>query len=240
MNWKTGAAILLALIVGLATLFRIATRLPVPPEHQVFINGEVITMDADNRVVQALSVRGDRIEAAGNTADIMALVTSSTEVVDLAGGTLLPGFIDAHGHFPGSGLNTVAADLNSPPIGNTRDIPQLLAVLAELAAVTPTGDWVSGFGYDDTALAEGRHPTREELDAVSAEHPVALLHISGHMVVANSMALAAVGIDETTPNPEGGVIARDSDTGALTGLLEETARLAVVEKILDLGVIDMF
>ncbi|PLW82687.1 amidohydrolase [Kineobactrum sediminis] len=240
MNWKTGLAVLVALIVGLATLFSIATRLPAPPEHQVFINGEVITMDASNRVVQALSVRNDRIEAVGSTADIMALVTSSTDIVDLHGGTLLPGFIDAHGHFPGSGLNTVAVDLNSPPIGNVGTMAQLLAALAERAAITPAGDWVSGFGYDDTALAESRHPTREELDSVSDEHPVAVLHISGHMAVANSRALAEVGIDETTPNPEGGVIVRSNDTGELTGLLEETARLPVVEKMLDLGVVDLF
>ena len=85
-----------------------ATRLPAPPEHQVFINGDVLTMDADNRVVEAISLRGDRIEAVGSTAEIMAVADDDTLVVDLRGRTLLPGFIDAHGHFPDSGMTRTA------------------------------------------------------------------------------------------------------------------------------------
>lgn len=238
MSWKSWLAVTLAFVAGLATLFSIATRLPGAPEHQVFVNGEVLTMDADNRVVQALSVRSDRIEALGSNEEMMALVTDRTEIIDLNGRTLLPGFIDAHGHFPASGLDTVAADLNSPPLGVITDIDSLLAALRQRAAQVPEGQWVTGFGYDDTLLAEGRHPSREELDAVSGEHPVAILHISGHMVVANSAALAEVGITADTPNPEGGVIARRPGTSEPNGLLEETARLPVVAKMLDLGPLD--
>ncbi|MAD62645.1 amidohydrolase [Haliea sp.] len=237
MSWKTWVLLGLTFAVGLFTLFSIATRLPTPPEHQVFVNGDVLTMDAENRVVQALSVRGERIEALGSNEEIMALVDDRTEVIDLAGRTLMPGFIDAHGHFPGSALNTVSVDLNSPPIGTMETIEDLLAALRARAAQLPAGEWVTGFGYDDTLLAEGRHPTREELDAVAPEHPVALLHISGHMVVANSRALEAVGIDAETPDPEGGVIGR-TPSGELTGLLEETARLPVAERMLDLGAMD--
>ena len=87
-------------MVGFGVLFQMATRLPQPPEHQLFINGSVLTMDADNRVVQALATRGDRIEAVGSTEEIMALAGDGTEVIDLRGRALLPGFIDAHGHFP--------------------------------------------------------------------------------------------------------------------------------------------
>jgi|TARA_R110002073_G_scaffold265553_1_gene428635 hypothetical protein len=237
MSWKTWVLLGLTFAVGLFTLFSIATRLPTPPEHQVFVNGDVLTMDAENRVVQALSVRGERIEALGSNEDMMALVDDRTEVIDLAGRTLMPGFIDAHGHFPGSALNTVSVDLNSPPIGTMENMEDLLAALRARAAQLPAGEWVTGFGYDDTLLAEGRHPTREELDAVAPEHPVALLHISGHMVVANSRALEAVGIDAETPDPEGGVIGR-TPSGELTGLLEETARLPVAERMLDLGAMD--
>jgi len=128
-------------------------------------------------------------------------------------------------------------DLNSPPIGTMENMEDLLGALRARAAQLPAGEWVTGFGYDDTLLAEGRHPTREELDAVAPEHPVALLHISGHMVVANSRALEAVGIGADTPNPEGGVIGR-TPSGELTGLLEETARLPVAERMLDLGAMD--
>ncbi|MEQ8801172.1 MAG: amidohydrolase family protein, partial [Haliea sp.] len=238
MSWKTWLAVTVALVVGLATLFSIATRVPAAPEHQVFVNGEVLTMDADNRVVQALSVRSDRIEALGSNEEIMALVTDRTEIIDLGGRTLLPGFIDAHGHFPASALDTVAADLNSPPLGVITDIEGLLAALRERAAVVPEGEWVTGFGYDDTLLAEGRHPTRAELDTVSTEHPVAILHISGHMVVANSAALAAVDIGADTADPEGGIIARRAGSREPNGLLEETARLPVAAKMLDLGALD--
>lgn len=217
-----------------------AIRAPQPPDHQAFVNGTVLTMDADNSVVQALSVRGELVEATGTNEEIMARVGDETEVVDLRGSTVLPGFIDAHGHFPGSGLRTVSADLNSPPIGNKLDIDDLLAALAVQAEHTDPGNWVSGFGYDDTLLAEQRHPTREELDRVSDEHPVVAMHISGHILVANSMALAQVGIDASTPDPEGGVIGRVPGTQEPNGLLEETARLEVLRHMQDMGLADTY
>ena len=187
-------------------VIRMATRLPEPPAHQLFINGNVLTMDTENRIVEALAVRADRIEAVGSTEQIMALAEEGSEVVDLRGRTVLPGFIDAHGHFPGSGLKVIAADLNSPPIGKLTAMEEVLAALKQQADKTPAGKWVSGFGYDDTLLAEQRHPTRAELDTVSMDHPVVAMHISGHMLVANSVALAEVGIDATTPGPAGGAV----------------------------------
>ena len=101
MNWKSILLVFFALVAGLGVLVKIATRSPVPPQHQVFINGDVLTMDADNRMLQALSTRGELIEAVGSTEEIMALVGEDTEVVDLRVRTLMPGFIVAHGHFPG-------------------------------------------------------------------------------------------------------------------------------------------
>ena len=240
MNWKTVLVVFAALFIGFGVLIRIATRLPEPPSHQVFINGDVLTMDAENRIVEAISVRGDRIEAVGTTERIMALVDDSTEVVDLRGRALLPGFIDAHGHFPGSGLAAIAADLNSPPIGDKTTMAEVLAALAAQVEKTEPGRWVTGFGYDDTLLAEQRHPTRAELDAVSAEHPVVAMHISGHMLVANSRALAAVGIDATTPDPVGGVIGRRPGSLEPNGLLEETARLEVMHHLQDMSLTDTY
>ena len=112
MIWKTAGVVLLALLAGFYVLFSIATRTPTPPAHQVFINGDVLTMDGSNRVVEAISVRDDRIEQLGSTEDIMASVSDDTVVVDLRGRTLLPGFIDAHAKIPasteGSGLRHVA------------------------------------------------------------------------------------------------------------------------------------
>jgi len=228
MNWKSILLVFFALVAGLGVLVKIATRTPAPPEHQVFINGDVLTMDADNRVVQALSTRGELIEAVGSTEEIMALVGDDTEVVDLRGRTLLPGFIDAHGHFPGSGMRVIAADLNSPPIGVINTMAEVLAALEKQAAKTSSGKWVTGFGYDDTLLAEKRHPTRAELDAVSTEHPVVAMHVSGHMLVANSVALELVDIDASTADPEGGVIGRRPGSTEPNGLLEETARLPLM------------
>jgi predicted amidohydrolase YtcJ len=117
---------------------------------------------------------------------------------------------------------------------------QLLQALKRQAEKTPDGNWVSGFGYDDTLLEERRHPTRAELDAVSADHPVVAMHISGHMLVANSMALAAVGIDADTPNPEGGVIGRRPGSQEPNGLLEETARLEIMVKMQDMSLLDTY
>ena len=228
MNWKTLGVVLLALVVGLGVLVRIATRVPAPPQHQVFINGNVLTMDAQNTVAEAVATRGEWIEAVGSTDEIMATVTDNTEVIDLRGRTLLPGFVDAHGHFPGSGMNEVAADLNSPPIGTITDMAGVLAALKAETARRDPGQWVTGFGYDDTLLAEKRHPTRAELDSVSTEHPVYAMHISGHMLVANSVALELAGIDASTPDPEGGVIGRREGSMEPNGLLEETARMPLV------------
>ena len=240
MNWKTVLLVLGAIVLGLGVLVKIAIRTPVPPAHQVFINGNVLTMDANNTVAEAVAVRSDLIEAVGSSDDIMALVTADTTVVDLRGRTLVPGFIDAHGHFPGSGMSAIAADLNSPPIGNINTMAEVLGALSERAESTPEGDWVTGFGYDDTLLAEMRHPTRAELDAISTQHPVVAMHVSGHMVVVNSVALARVGIDASTPNPEGGVIGRRAGSQEPNGLLEETARLSVMHDMQDLGVLAVY
>ncbi len=240
MKWKTLLLVLLALGFGVGVLLKIAIRTPQPPLHQVFINGNILTMDSNNSIAQALSTRRERIEAVGSTEEIMALVGDDTEVVDLRGRTLLPGFVDAHSHFPGSGMRVVAADLNSPPIGTRKTMADVLAALGEQAAKTPPGEWVSGFGYDDTRLEEGRHPTREELDQVSTEHPVVAMHISGHLFVANSMALASVGIDASTPDPEGGVIGRVPGSQEPNGLLEETARLDVMRQMQDIGLVNTY
>lgn len=213
--------VVLIAVVG-AVVWSLYQPQPTLPEHQVFLNGRVFSMDANNTVFEAVAVRGERIEAVGGSDEIRRLITADTVVHDLNGRSLLPGFIDAHGHFPGSGLRILSADLNSPPIGGVRSIGELQAALRDLAERQPGDGWLLGMGYDDTLLGEARHPTRQELDAVSAQRPILIVHISGHMGVANSAALAAVGIDDSTPNPDGGVIVHDAQ-GVATGLLQETA-----------------
>ncbi len=240
MNWKNIVVVLLALVIGLGVLFGIATRTPAAPAHQVFINGNVLTMDAENRVAEALSARGELIEAVGTTEEIMALAGDDTEVTDLRGRTLMPGFVDAHGHFPGSGMFEVYADLNSPPIGTITEMAGVLEVLRTQAAQLDPGETVVGWGYDDTLLAEKRHPTRAELDSVSTEHPIIAIHISGHMLVANSAALELAGIDASTPDPEGGVIGRRAGSSEPNGLLEENASMDMTRKAMDMSLLDGF
>lgn len=238
MKWKTSLLVLAVVAVAITILFKMATRVPAPPAHQVFIHGEVLTMDSNDQIAQAVSVRGDRIEVVGSDVDIMKLVTDKTVVTDLRGRTLMPGFIDAHGHFPGSALAQINADLNSPPIGKLNTMDEVMAALHTQADKTSAGDWVVGVGYDDSLLAENRHPTRAELDQVSSQHPVVAVHISGHMVVANSVALAAVGIDASTADPEGGVIGRRPDSQEPNGLLQENAQWDVVKHAYEPSLMD--
>ena len=240
MKLKTLLLVLVVFSVAVVIVFKMATRLPQPPEHQVFIDGNVLTMDAQNRVVEALSVKGDKIEALGSSEEILKLVGDTTVVTNLRGRTLMPGFIDAHGHFPGSSLAVLNADLNSPPLGSRKTMADIVAALKVQAEKTAAGEWVNGVGYDDTLLAEKRHPTRAELDEVSLEHPVVAVHISGHMVVANSMALELAGISASTPNPEGGVIGRREGSSEPNGLLEEAAQWDVVRNVYDVGMLDAY
>ena len=240
MTYRVGLLVSAAFLLGLYLLFQIATRPPEAPEHQVFVNGQILTMNAENRVVEALSVRGAKVSRVGSTEEILAEVTDKTVVTDLRGRTLMPGFVDAHGHFPGSGQVVFSTDLNSPPIGNIEDMSQLLERLKDAHEARPDG-WLTGFGYDDTLLAEGRHPTREDLDQISATRPIAIGHVSGHLYAVNSAALAEIGIDESTPDPKGGVIQRDPtspDGRRPNGVLEETASRQVLLKALDIGITD--
>ena len=239
MSKSTWALVALAFFGGLYVLFQMATRTPEPPAHQVFIDGTVLTMNAEAPIAEAISVRGDTIEAVGNTEDIMSLVTDETEVHDLLGRTLLPGFIDAHGHFPGSGMYSLVANLSSPPVGDVLDMAMLIERLRAQAQSKAPGEWVIGLSYDDTAIAEQRHPTRLDLDKVSTEQPVVALHSSLHFATVNTKALELLGIDSTTPDPEGGVIVRD-EQGRATGVLEENAMMSLMQEVLSFGAFEGF
>src|SRR5688572_33332436 len=143
------------------------------PPDAVYLNATVITLDAEDRVVEALAVQGDRLIALGSSAELRKLASEKTTVHDLAGKVIVPGLYAAHDHFPASGrVGLFTVDLNSPPIGAIKSMPQLIAALKLKAEQTPKGQWVSGRGYDDTLLEEMRHPTREDLDQASTDHPI--------------------------------------------------------------------
>ena len=240
MNWRVTTLILISFITGLGVLVAILARPPAAPHHELYVNGVVITMDASNTVAEAVLVRAGQIEAVGSSEDLVSRIDDDTVVVDLRGRALMPGFIDAHGHFPGSGQTVFSVDLNSPPIGRVTDMEELLGSLSAFAKQRRDG-WVVGHGYDDTLLAEKRHPTRDDLDRISTSRPVAIVHVSGHLAVVNTVGLDILGIDESTPDPLGGVIVRDplsADDRRPNGVLEETAARAVWEYTLDLGVMD--
>lgn len=186
------------------------------PADRVFRNATVHTLEGLGGAT-AVAVAAGRILAVGCEADLAPLAGPDTEVVDLRGRTLLPGFVESHCHLLAYGITRQQVDVFSPP---NRTIADVLARVAEFARRTPRGGWVQGWGYDDTLLEDGRHLTRADLDAAAPEHPVYLLHVSGHIGYANSRALALGGVTRETGDPEGGHVVRDA-RGEPTGELHE-------------------
>ena len=165
----------------------------------ILFNGTILTMDAENSVKEAMAVSNGRVIASGTNRDVLRLASEQCEVVDLSGKTVLPGFIEAHGHFPLSGPDAVAVNLNAPPIGRIATVRQAIGALRSKAMQTATGKWVVGFGYDDTRVQEMRLLNRQDLDAVSCDHPVYVAHISAHLGCINSAALTSLGITRDSP-----------------------------------------
>lgn len=195
--------------------------MPVP--RRVFVNGNILTMDAAGSIASSLVMEGERIVAVGSRDDISEYINNGAELVDLAGKTMMPGFYDAHGHFfMYAEARGFSEDLNSPPIGSCPDFAEMFRRLKARADRTPEGEWVLAYGFDDTMIAEKRFPTRRELDAVSTRHPICVNHISAHFVALNSLALERTGISAATPDPEGAVIRREEDGREPNGVLEES------------------
>ena len=189
----------------------------------VYKNGTVLTVDEKNTTAEAVAVHEGKIVAVGRSSEIERMVGPNTTVIDLKGKTLIPGIYDAHSHVSAAGtIGLFEANLNSPPISTVENIEQMVELLKQQQAKVGPDGWVTGFGYDDTLLAEKRHPTRDDLDKVSTTQPVYITHVSGHLSVANSFALALAKITASTPNPPGGVIRKDA-SGEPDGVLEETA-----------------
>ena len=187
----------------------------------VYRNGTILTMDSGGSQAQALAVRGGTILAVGTDAEVMALADQHTVVTDLRGRTMLPGFIDGHSHFVSAGLMAATQiDLSSPPVGGVKNIAEIKELIRAKAAETPKGEWILGFGYDDTGLEDKRHPLASDIDEAAPEHPVLLRHVSGHLSSCNSLALAKANYTKDTPDPVGGVIRRD-EHGNPNGVLEE-------------------
>lgn len=220
----TPVALIRTLARGMAAVLALTGAVAfAQPAQTVYFGGDILTMKGPKPVyAQALAVRDGKIVWVGSMAGAMALRGPATELVDLKGRTLLPGFIDTHGHMMYFGKNLMDADLFG-----SRDIADVLARLKAHVAKVPEGGWIVGFGYGARGLKEGRAPTLEELDSVSPDRPVLVVDSSGHLGSANSAAYRAAGIDASTPDPEGGSFARKADGRSLAGPLEETALNAV-------------
>ena len=205
---------------------------PVAQPEVLYLGGTILTMaGAEPTYAEAVAVRDGLITFVGSETDALSIRGPDTTVHDLEGRTMLPGFIDAHGHLKNVGFQSLAADLLPPPDGDVGSI----ALLQEKLRTWGQGDistklgWLIGFGYDDAQLAEKRHPNRDDLDAVSSDRPIFVIHQSGHLYVANTVLLELAGITAATEDPAGGHVRRRADSREPNGILEETALLPILD-----------
>ncbi len=165
------------------------------PSHHIWYNAQIITMDEQRPVATAVAWRRGVISAIGSDQGVLAEKRWYSTVRDLDGQVVTPGFVDAHSHFPASGINNVTVDLSSPPLGDVVGLRGLYTRLRVAVQSDPSSrDWLIGFNYDQASLREGLHPNRQALDQISSERPIYAYHSSGHMGVANSAALEQLGL----------------------------------------------
>jgi predicted amidohydrolase YtcJ len=213
----------IALIVGSLLLASPALG---QPADMVLRGGKVITVDKDWRIAQAVAIKDGRFVAVGSNEEMTGRIGPSTQIVELGGKTVVPGLIDTH-------LHQLFAALNGPAVQllGAKSVADVQKAIGERVARTAPGQWVmASSGWHESILEEGRMPTRHELDKVSPDNPV-FIPRGGHVITVNSKALELAGITKETPNPDGGVIVRDTATGGATGVLLETAAY-LVRKIL--------
>ena len=207
--------------LGLATEASLAQSAPTfsdaSPDY-VILNGRIFTSDSSQPSAEAFAVKNDRFIAVGSTDYINRLASRGTEIIDAEGMFIVPGFIDAHSHPSGAGVNELV-QVNA----DRRSVVEIKEAIAERARNTPRGQWVRAFKYDDTKLDEGRPINRFDLDEAAPENPVEVRHRGGHTGVYNSMALGLAGVNAETPDPPDGRFYRD-ENGVLTGLVAEKAR----------------
>lgn len=218
---------------GFAALFLTAAAPAVAQDATLYRGGAIITMDGETpQTVEAVVTRDGRVAFAGSEKKARKAAGKDAAVHDLRGATMLPGFIDAHSHFTVASMSAGGLDLRDPALPAVVDIPGLQGAIRDhmANAAPPAGGWITVWQFDQESLAEKRYITRAELDAIAPERPLVVLHVSLHGAVANSAALAAVGIDESTPAPSGGMMLRDA-AGKLNGVLLEKAMFLLVAKM---------
>jgi predicted amidohydrolase YtcJ len=194
------------------------------PADLVIRNAKIVTMDTAKPLADAIAIRGDHIVAVGSAEELQPYIGESTEVIDMQGKLVIPGFIEGHGHFMGIGSAKMNLDLM-----NVKNWDEVVAMVAEAVKKSKPGDWIVGRGWHQEKWnkkpkpdVEG-FPTHHSLSKISPFNPVFLVHASGHAGFVNALGMKLAGIDRTTPNPSGGEILKDAN-GNPTGLLRETAQ----------------
>jgi len=193
------------------------------PREVLFRNGHVYTNDPAEPWAEAILVRGEEILAVGSDDELSALAGKGAVTVDLDKHFVMPGFNDAHVHLGGAG-----EDWLSVRLFGVKTVGELQGRLAAAVAEHKPGEWITGSGWDHTMWPEKKFPTRQQLDEVSPKNPVILTHVSGHVAIANSLALHLAGVEKSTQSPSGGEIEKD-DKGEPTGMLKEGAAMRLVE-----------
>jgi predicted amidohydrolase YtcJ len=212
-------------VLGRGNFARAASAMGARDPDLIVVNGKVYTADSRQPSLEAFAVKDGRFMAVGNTADIRTLAGANTKIFDAQHMTIVPGFNDSHNHAPGNEL------LYEVLVGNPYDvefvsIASIIDKLRGRAAGTPADTWVEGYFYDDTKSKDKRSLTVHDLDLVSKDLPVMVIHRGGHTAFYNSKAFKMAGIDQSTPNPPGGTYDRDSN-GELTGRVTDKARARI-------------
>lgn len=201
-------------------------------KHTLYHGGPIITVNENDQITEAVLVSDGKIVSVGAYSHLRGSAPATIEIIDLKGRTMVPGFIDPHGHFPESGmLELFQVDVSGPPLGPCNTISDLLDRLAKKAANTPPGEWIVGNLFEINGVEEKRYPTCWELDSVSTEHIIVVYHISGHGCVTNSVGLAYCNLTEDTPDPVGGRYGRDPGTGQLNGELDGMGALKAIGEL---------
>jgi predicted amidohydrolase YtcJ len=228
---ETIGRVALACAAG-AACSALGTLAAAAPAERIIRGGPIVTVHAAQPTAEAVAIAGGRIVAVGSEAEVMRHKGPATEVTDLAGKTLVPGFIDGHSHFCALVDVQTQALCASPPAGPCTTVADVIAQLKQIQTRRNLGPgkFVMGFGYDPDLLAEKRAPTKQELDAAFPDNPVILVHVSGHGAMLNSKALAAYSITAATPTPPGGVVGRELGSNEPNGLVFETAFMPIFEK----------